>query len=30
MDAKVQETLNFTINDHDYSYEVQEIKKADF
>ena len=30
MDAKVQETLNFTINDHDYSYEVLEIKKAEF
>ena len=28
--AKVKHVLNFTINDHNYSYEVQEIEKADF
>lgn len=28
--AKVKDILNFTINDHDFSYEVQEIEKADF
>ena len=28
--AKVKDVLNFTINDHNFSYEVQEIEKADF
>lgn len=28
--AKVNDILNFTINEHDFSYEVQKIEKADF
>ena len=28
--AKVKDVLNFTINDHNFSYEVQKIEKADF
>ena len=30
MNARPHQTLEFTINDHHHSYEVQEIRKADF